>query len=211
LLRAFHTAMQQRGAVYLPESHVAAIAYQGSEFRIISNGREVRAGKIVLAAGNGNAALGRLVGLDVPVRPQRGQIVVTERAAPFLDYPVVTVRQTDEGSVMMGDSLEEAGFDATVGTGVISTIAERAVRMFPLLGRLNVVRSWAALRVMTRDGFPIYDQSTSCPGAFVATCHSGVTLAANHALVLPAMIAQGALSPDLAVFSPRRFDVPTPV
>ena len=211
LLRAFHTAMQQRGAVYLPESHVAAIAYQGSEFRIISNGREVRAGKIVLAAGNGNAALGKLVGLDVPVRPQRGQIVVTERAAPFLDYPVVTVRQTDEGSVMMGDSLEEAGFDATVGTGVISTIAERAVRMFPLLGRLNVVRSWAALRVMTRDGFPIYDQSTSCPGAFVATCHSGVTLAANHALVLPAMIAQGALSPDLAVFSPRRFDVPTPV
>jgi len=51
----------------------------------------------------------------------------------------------------------------------------------------------------------------SCPGAFVATCHSGVTLAANHALVLPAMIAQGALSPDLAIFSPRRFDVPTPV
>lgn len=209
LLRAFHTGMQQKGVLYLPNSKVESIVHSGGEFRISRIGGEVRAGKIVLAAGNGNAALGRLVGLDVPVRPQRGQIVVTERAAPFLHHPVVTIRQTDEGGIMMGDSLEEAGFDTTVGTGVISTIADRAVRMFPLLGRLNVVRSWAALRVMTRDGFPIYDQSVECPGAFVATCHSGVTLAANHALALPAFIAGGALPAEtFGVFSARRFDVP---
>jgi glycine/D-amino acid oxidase-like deaminating enzyme len=61
---------------------------------------------------------------------------------------------------------------------------------------------------MTADGFPIYDQSVSCPGAFVATCHSGVTLAANHAGTIAPMIAAGALDPDLAVFSARRFDVP---
>ena len=41
----------------------------------------------------------------------------TERVRPFLHYPVVTVRQTDEGGVMLGDSLEEVGFDDTVGTG----------------------------------------------------------------------------------------------
>jgi glycine/D-amino acid oxidase-like deaminating enzyme len=149
-----------------------------------------------------------MVGLDVPVRPQRGQIVVTERARPFLSYPVVTLRQTDEGSVMIGDSVEEAGWDDTVGLGVVSTIAERAIRMFPLLGTLNVVRSWAALRVMTEDGFPIYEQSATCPGAFVATCHSGVTLAANHALVVAPMIAAGRLDAELDIFSARRFDVP---
>ena len=86
-------------------------------------------------------------------------------------------------------------------------MAARAVRMFPRLAALNVVRTWAALRVMTKDGFPIYDQSESCPGAFVATCHSGVTLAAGHALFLAPMLAAGALAPELAVFSARRFDV----
>jgi len=141
--------------------------------------------------------------------PQRGQIIVTEKVAPFLDYPVVTIRQTDEGSVMIGDSVEEAGWDTTVGAGVVSAEAERAVRMFPHLARLNVVRTWAALRVMTPDGFPIYEQSGSSPGAFVATCHSGVTLAAVHALVVAPAIARGELPAEqYGAFSPRRFDVP---
>jgi hypothetical protein len=137
-----------------------------------------------------------MVGLEAPVRPQRGQIVVTERLKPFLHHPIVTMRQTDEGSVMIGDSQGGGGIRRPVGTGVVSTIAERATRMFPLLGRANVVRSWAALRVMTRDGFPIYDQSTSHPGAFLTTCHSGVTLAAAHALHLAPMLVAGALAPE---------------
>jgi len=91
---------------------------------------------------------------------------------------------------------------------VLSVLADRAVRTFPQLGQLNVVRTWAALRVMTRDGFPIYEQSTSEPGAFVATCHSGVTLAANHALVVAPAIARGELPAEtFEVFSSRRFDV----
>jgi hydrogen cyanide synthase HcnC len=208
LLRALHTGLKQRGADYLPNHIVDKIEPRGGAFRLVTTGGDVSAGKIVLAAGNGNARLGPMVGLTVPVRPQRGQIVVTERARPFLPYPVVTIRQTDEGSVMLGDSVEEAGWDDRVGNSVIATIANRATRMFPLLAGLNVVRSWAALRVMTADGFPIYEQSAICPGAFVATCHSGVTLAANHALAVAPMIAAGRLDADLDVFTARRFDVP---
>jgi hydrogen cyanide synthase HcnC len=207
LLRALHTGLKRHDADYLPNHIVETIEPRGGGFRLATQGGDVAAGKIVLAAGNGNARLGPMVGLDVPVRPQRGQIVVTERARPFLPYPVVTIRQTDEGSVMLGDSVEEAGWDDRVGSAVIATIANRATRMFPLLKGLNVVRSWAALRVMTADGFPIYQQSAICPGAFVATCHSGVTLAANHALAVAPMIAAGRLAADLDVFSARRFDV----
>jgi hydrogen cyanide synthase HcnC len=207
LLRALHTGLKRHDADYLPNHIVETIEPRGGGFRLATRGGDVAAGKIVLAAGNGNARLGPMVGLDVPVRPQRGQIVVTERARPFLPYPVVTIRQTDEGSVMLGDSVEEAGWDDRVGSAVIATIANRATRMFPLLKGLNVVRSWAALRVMTADGFPIYQQSAICPGAFVATCHSGVTLAANHALAVAPMIAAGRLAADLDVFSARRFDV----
>jgi hydrogen cyanide synthase HcnC len=207
LLRALHTAFAALGGTYRPESKVAQVTREGGAFRIAHQGGTLSAGRVVLAAGNGNAGLAPMLGLEAPVRPQRGQIVVTERLKPFLNHPIVTIRQTDEGSVMLGDSLEEAGFDDSVGTGVISTIAERATRTFPLLGRANVVRSWAALRVMTKDGFPIYDQSQSHPGAFLTTCHSGVTLAAAHALHLAPMLVAGALPADFAPFSARRFDV----
>jgi glycine/D-amino acid oxidase-like deaminating enzyme len=171
----------------------------------MARGLEVRTGKIVLAAGLDNARLAPMVGLSAPVRPQRGHIAVTERVQAFLHYPMNTVRQTDEGGVMLGDSQEEKTDDAIVDMTVLAVIADRAARMFPRIGKLNVVRMWAALRVMTPDGFPIYDASTAAPGAFLATCHSGVTLAAAHALTLAPMIAAGTLSHVLEPFSAERF------
>ncbi|HEX2113284.1 MAG TPA: FAD-dependent oxidoreductase, partial [Alphaproteobacteria bacterium] len=209
LFRALNSAMQRRGVVYLPNHGIERIEHRDGEFVLVSAASVLRAGKVVLAAGNGNARLAPMVGLSAPVRPQRGQIIVTEKVAPFLAYPVSTVRQTDEGGVMVGDSQEEAGFDATTGAPILAVMADRAVRMFPLLKNVNVVRTWAALRVMTQDGFPIYDASERCPGAFIATCHSGVTLAASHALVLAPLIAGGSLPKnEFDVFSARRFDVP---
>jgi glycine/D-amino acid oxidase-like deaminating enzyme len=207
LLRALNQGMQMLGAAYLPNHPVERIEPSAGGFRFFTGGGEVRAGKVVLAAGIGNARLAPMVGLAIPVRPQRGQLIVTEKTAPFLRYPVSTIRQTDEGGVMLGDSQEEAA-DPVVGTPVLAVLADRAARIFPQLARLNVVRTWAALRVMTKDSCPIYDQSATHPGAFAATCHSGVTLAANHALALAPLIAGGQLpAGSFQVFSSRRFDV----
>ena len=68
-----------------------------------------------------------------------------------------------------------------------------------------MVRTWAALRVMSPDGYPVYEQSAAYPGAFAATCHSGVTLAAAHALRYANYIARGALPEEFQVFHSRRF------
>jgi glycine/D-amino acid oxidase-like deaminating enzyme len=121
---------------------------------------------------------------------------------------MVTVRQTDEGTVMIGDSREEGVDPADMNLPINGVMASRAVRMFPILATVNVVRAWRAIRVMPADGFPIYDQSATHPGAFLVTCHSGVTLAAVHALHLAPMIAAGALdASQMSAFSARRFDV----
>jgi hydrogen cyanide synthase HcnC len=210
LLRALHVSLQQRGGGYLSDRSVQKIEPVGGEFRLHTANGQIVVGKLVLAAGLDNARLATMVGLDAPVRPQRGQIVVTEKVAPFLPYVIQTVRQTDEGNVMIGDSVEETGFDTSVDTKILAVMANRALKMFPLLGRLNVLRCWAALRVMPKDGYPIYDQSETCPGAYLATCHSGVTLTPAHALLLPAWIDNNNLSNgSLQAFSARRFHVPT--
>lgn len=208
LFRTLHTAINARGVTYLPSHRVENITKESGEFRLTTAHGEIRAGKVALAAGNANMQLAPMVGLEAPMRPERGQIVVTERLRPFLNYPVVTLRQTDEGTVMIGDSKEESTDPTGLTLGVGATEAERAVRQFPLLRNVNVVRTWSAIRVMTQDGFPIYDESESHPGAFVLCCHSGVTLCANHALTVAPMIARGALDKSLvAPFSARRFHV----
>jgi glycine/D-amino acid oxidase-like deaminating enzyme len=205
--RALHTGFRQFGIDYFPERPVSAIAHSGGEFRLATPKDEIHAGKIVLAAGNANQTLAPMVGLSAPMGPTRGQIVVTERTMPFLPHPLTTIRQTDEGTMMIGDSKEEELDDRALKHSVSAVMADRAQRMFPHLARLNVIRSWAGIRVMPQDGFPIYDQSESHPGAFVACCHSGVTLASNHAFDIARMVAAGALGPELVgAFSARRFD-----
>ncbi|MFE1599931.1 NAD(P)/FAD-dependent oxidoreductase [Methylobacterium sp. ID0610] len=205
--RAFHAGMRALGVDYLPERPVSALAREGGEFRLATPAGEVRAQRIVLAAGNANQTLAPMVGLAAPMGPTRGQIIVTERTEPFLPHPLSTLRQTDEGTVMIGDSKEDALDDRAVNPGITAVMADRAQRTFPHLARLNVVRTWSGIRVMPRDGFPIYDQSATHPGAFVACCHSGVTLASNHAFEIARMVAAGALEPALVgAFSVRRFE-----
>lgn len=208
LLRALHMSFAQRAVDYLPRCPAQQVRQRDGVFEVTTPTGTVRARKLVLASGLSNKALGEQVGLAVPVRPQRGQIVVLGRTRRLLETPLSTLRQTDEGTWLIGDSQEEAGYvDNQVGLPILGTLADRAVRTLPALREVRVVRSWAALRVMSKDGFPIYQQSETCPGAFVATCHSGVTLAAAHALKLAPMIAAGQLADDMAPFSTRRFHV----
>jgi len=208
LLRALHAGMQRRGVELVPGERVTGIvpgAGAGGGFEVRSERNAYRAARIVLAAGLGNRALAPLVGLDAPVSPNRGQVLVSERVAPFLHYPTLNVRQTDEGTVQFGDSMEEVGFNDFTTTPVLSEIARRGVRTFPMLRNVRLVRTWAALRVYSPDGFPIYDRSTAHPGAFVVTCHSGVTLAAAHAQRVAPWIAGGTMPDELPAFSARRF------
>ena len=205
LLRALHQSMQRRGVTLIGSSQISRIAPEAGGFAAHGKLGVWRAPRIVLAAGLGNRALAPQLGLHAPVAPNRGQILVSERVAPFLHYPTINVRQTDEGSVQFGDSMEEVGFNDFTTTDVLSTIARRGVRAFPLLKEVRLVRMWAALRVYSPDGFPIYEQSSQYPGAFVVTCHSGVTLAAAHALRIAPWVAGGAMPDELAAFPGGRF------
>jgi glycine/D-amino acid oxidase-like deaminating enzyme len=210
LLRALHTALAGSGGAYWPNCKVSAIDAAPHSFTVHCGAETFHAGKLVIAAGLGSRDLAPMVGLAMPVSPLQGQIIVTERMQPLLDYPTHVMRQTAEGSVMLGDSQEDVGFDITTRVEVLRHIAARNVQAFPALKDASIVRMWAALRVMSPDGFPIYDQSSRYPGAFAATCHSGVTLAGAHALALAPAILDGVLPEALAAFSAQRFAASAP-
>ena len=178
---------------------------RGEGFTVSTASHEFSAGKVVLAAGLGNARLAPQLGLHAPLRPERGQILVSERLPAFLDLACHNIRQTREGTVLLGHSNEDVGFDRGTSQSVARSIARRAVASFPRLAAARLVRQWGALRVLSPDGLPIYEESERWPGAFLVTCHSGVTLAAVHALDLSTALVADGLKGRYSAFSATRF------
>ena len=203
-----HVALQRAGCAFRPEHPVTRIAAREGGFDLTTPAGIVTTEKIVLAAGLGNVKLAPMVGLAAPLRPQKGQVLVLERMRPFLPVPLSTIRQTDEGTVLIGDSQEEAGFDDSGSTRCRRPLQRAPCGCSRNLRDVHVTRAWAAL-AGDESGWtsPMYEQSTTHPGAYIASCHSGVTLAAVHAQVLAPAIANGPLPASLAPFSTRRFDV----
>lgn len=206
-LRGMHAGFQAAGGVYRNNAGAVDIAPEGDGYRVMTTaGDAFTAGKIVIACGHGIPKLAEIAGLHCPTRPQRGQILVTERMAPLLPMPMGSIRQTDEGSVMLGVSHEEVGFNDGNTGDVAGAIAARAARILPDLADANIVRAWGALRIMPPDGCPIYDESETMPGVFMTTNHSGVTLASVHARHMPDWILAGRTPVGFEDFSVRRFD-----
>ncbi len=206
LLRAFHAGLKHFGSLYLPGDRVETIGKNGAAFVVRRGNEAVLGDKIVIAAGLGSAKLAPLVGLSMPVTPSKGQILVTERVTKFKGLYIKSLRQTDEGSIMIGSSRIDDRSDDLVQIPPSLGMAQRCIESLPGLGDLQIVRSWAGLRIMTPDGFPIYDTSPSHPGAFAVTCHSGVTLAALHALHTAGEVVNGEFTGLYREFLSARFD-----
>ncbi len=211
LLRALAGSVRRAGGRVENAAAVARIAARsvGGFVLTLVDGRTAEAGKVVLCAGLGAAALGPQLGFQAPVRPQRGQVLITEKLVPFITRPSSTIRQVNEGGIQIGASKDDAGLDDRETLAATARLARHAVEVFPHLARARLVRSWGALRIMTPDGLPIYQRSATHPGAFLVTCHSGVTLAAAHMRLLPLWIEGRADAPDLEAFSERRFAIST--
>jgi glycine/D-amino acid oxidase-like deaminating enzyme len=191
LLRALTAAVLALGGELCSGQKVSALEHRAGAFHVRTATARCSAGRLVLAAGLGNADLAPKVGLQAPVSPVRGQLIITERLQRFLPIVTGSVRQTDDGYVQIGESMEDVGFDEGTTTAHLSRITARAIRMFPVLAGVQVVRTWGALRIMTADGYPIYQESGTCPGAYLVTCHSGVTLASQHAGAVAQWIRTG--------------------
>ncbi|NQV45778.1 MAG: FAD-binding oxidoreductase [Rhodospirillales bacterium] len=211
LLHAFHAGFQSSGGHYQANAPVREIAAtgkgSGEGYTVSTDRHSYACSRVVISAGLGIPPLARSVGLDVPVYPERGQILVTERTAPFLTLPTLIARQTEEGSVMIGVSNEDAGFDAGTTGDMTASIAKRALDTFPVLASLNLVRTWGALRVLTPDHAPVYDQSRQLPGIFVSTSHSGVTLAAANVACAAEWILENRPPDAFHSFTTDRFNV----
>jgi len=207
LLRALHQRMHDMGIDYFANRALGSTRREHNQFLLSTDAHSYQCERVVFCAGLSNQRLCRDLGMHIPLQPLRGQLLITDRVAPFLPCATLQVRQTREGTLQIGDSHEDVGLDESTTLEVITRLARRAVRIFPHLAQVRLNRAWGALRIMTPDGVPIYHRSHEHPGAYAISCHSGVTLAALHAREIAHWICADSADPLIAQFSADRFDV----
>ena len=158
LFRALHTALSSaRRALSAEPSRRAHRRTSGGEFRLRTpqrrdprrQGRARRRQRQHAAGADGRASTRRC-------SPSAARSSSPSALQPFLHHPVVTIRQTDEGT---RDDRRQPGRERRLrrtddGRSMPPSWPTRAVRMFPLLASLNVVRTWSGIRVMTPGRLP---------------------------------------------------------
>ena len=159
---------------------------------------------VVNAAGPHAAAVARMVGVELPVYPVRGQVLVTLPMPRTLRMPMSGVRQNPTGHFFLGFTREDAGYDAAVTTAGIRNIVRSAVRRVPILKEARLLRAFAGIRSMPVDGLPCLGPVPHVPGFYIAVSHSGITLSPLHGTVIADLICNGRTEIPIAPYDPLR-------
>lgn len=167
----------------------------------------IRAERVVDAAGAW-ASLDPTLPFPIPVEPVRGQIVELGAADVFptvLESEDVYLVPRAGGSLLVGATVERAGFRKEVTADGVAGLLAAAFGLAPSLRAARFVSAWAGLRPGTPDGRPLLGESP-VSGLYLAAGHyrNGILLAPVTALLLADLLA-GDSSRDLAPFSPERF------
>ncbi len=154
--------------------------------------------------------------IPMPTRPVKGQMVCvvplpdTAHTWPVIQHvvrtPNIYIIPRSDGRILLGATVEEAGFDKQVDPDTIQRLYLEAKRVAPVLESTRIHEAWAGLRPGTPDNMPILGE-TALPGYFAATGHyrDGIMLAPATANLIAQLITGQQPSIDLAPFSPKRF------
>jgi glycine/D-amino acid oxidase-like deaminating enzyme len=202
------------GARFRRGSSVRAIERDGVEWKVATSRGEIRARRIVNAAGPWAAQIASMVGVDIPVRGAPLQMIVTEPAAPTLSRLVaytgrhLTLKQAASGAFMIGGGWT-AGLDeqARLSRALRASVEGNlwiAARAVPALNHLHAIRIWAGMNVNI-DRAPILGELPGRPGFYNCVSSNGYTLAPVLSRLTAELIAGRSTSLPVEPYSIRRF------
>ncbi|ASK62420.1 sarcosine oxidase subunit beta [Virgibacillus phasianinus] len=206
LVELYIKAAKRNGAEFSFYNPVIDIDKDNGNFTITTKEGVFYAKQLILAGGPWTKGLGELLGIDIPVKQVRGQIIVTEPLAPLIKHTIGGMRQADNGEILIGYSKEEVGYDRRTTLDVIQDTAKMAVDYLPDLARANIVRCFSGIRVMPHDGFPILGEIPEIDNAFIAVMHSGITLSPLVGTLMTELLTEGETSIDLKRLRFNRFN-----
>ncbi len=211
LVRAFAQGAARRGAQFLQDTEVVGLLSSGDRITGVKLASgDMEADWVVLASGAWAGQYGDWLGVELPVRPVRGQIM----AARILPAPIsmgvwrgmsYLVPKAD-GSIVMGTTQEEAGYRDKATLEGIADILTSVIELVPGVAGAELHKIWAGLRPASPDGAPILGPVPGWEGALMAGGHfrNGILMSAATGKLITDYVTGGEEGPMLP-FSLSRF------
>lgn len=150
----------------------------------------VQAERVVIAGGAWSAQLLHGTGVELPVTPVRGQMILYQARPGLLRHIVLSggyyLIPRRDGLVLAGSTLEYTGFDKATTAAARDLLSVQAVRIAPVLADCPLIRHWAGLRPGTRDGIPFICEHNEVKGLYINAGHfrNGVVMGPASARLL---------------------------
>jgi glycine oxidase len=211
LARGVARVAELAGVTVREHEPVRRLAAEGGRVTTVHTAAAVyHPGLVVLTAGAWSGGLLEPLGVALPTRPVKGQMLQTGcRVAPvrtplFAGEALLVPRP--DGSLLLGVTVEEAGFDDRVTLDGLRVILDRTCALVPSVGRLPLGRAWAGLRPATPDELPYMGPVPPLRNLWVSAGHfrKGILLAPHCARLMARSIWAGRLDEELAPFDPAR-------
>jgi glycine oxidase len=213
--RALSVAASRQGVELQTGIEVQSLILEGKRCRgVVAAGERIPAGHVVISAGCYSSGIEH-VARYAPTRPARGQMVALDAGTALPDTVLRSHRgghlagylvPREDGRLIAGSTLENAGFDKSQTPGGLRRILGAAVEMVPALENAPVIETWSGLRPDTPDHLPILGP-TEIDGLSIATGHhrNGILLAPITARLARQWILGQPTDMPLEPFLPARF------
>lgn len=215
------------GARFVADTPVNGFLRSGDRITGVRTPRgDFSAGSVVNCTGTWAGELAALAGVNVPVLPRRGFVMVTEPLPPMVHHKVYAaeyidnvgsseaglqaspvVEGTPSGTILIGSTRERVGFDRAVSTNALRLLAGNAVTLFPFLEHVKAIRHYHGFRPYCPDHLPVIGHDERAPGLWHAAGHegAGIGLSAGTGKLLAQALSGQAPDLDLSPFAPARF------
>lgn len=211
LVLAYAQAAAAAGVELKTGCNVSRLVVEGGKVRgLVTEGERVEGDAILLAAGAWSGDLMAALGAPLRIEPRRGQMIALAHVPPVLTHCVhgeVYLAPRPSGELLVGATVERAGFQRAVTAEGISGLLHAAIELVPSLRELPIARMWCGFRPWAPDSLPVLGPWPGIEGLFVATGHfrNGILLAPITARLMTEWIT--GTEPSLAVkdFLPDRF------
>lgn len=228
-------AAERLGAKVMTNTAVTDVLVENGKIKgVVTTKGIIYTEMVVNAAGVFSPQIGEMAGMDVPVKPRRGNIVVCEQVAPVVNHILLCCRyvalkyhpelaetsndpsmkmgvnlfleQTHTGNILFGSNREWSGLDKSTSYEILRAVCNYATHYLPFLKNLNIIRTYAGLRPYC-DGGPILGPVNGLEGMIMATGHEGGGIGYGPAMgdIMSDYIINEKITDEIAPFLYSRF------
>lgn len=207
LMFAVRKSFVNLGGTLLDGCNVSSIQHKNKEYILETSKGVIRANKIVLAAGLGVRRLANQLGFYPYVSPNGGHKLLFEKVPDIMPITLQIMTRTHGGNMLFAAEHHHSWSSTETNSKMILRQLELAVRYWPALAKLRLIRTWFGLRVMPDDGVPIYDKVPNHENAFMFAMHNAVTLSVHSQSHLANYVMGEELPEDANNFRLSRFNI----